>query len=240
MKNSFLIVTAVIFLVSFQLAHAQKMIEKTSSKISVNYLEKDFAVRELDNKLWAKAEEALIDKYWSGVNAPIGRHAKAKLLWSKTAIYVRFEANQTEPLIVSAAPNLQTKTKGLWDRDVCEIFLAPNRSEPRKYFEFEIAPNGEWIDLGIYQKPDDRITDWDYNSGMQSAARIEKDKVLMAIKIEWKAFGKTPKAGDVWLGNLFRCVGSGETRGYLAWSATGTKEPAFHVPEKFGEFEFVK
>ena len=180
------------------------------------------------------------NKIVSGEKAPEGRHFRTRLLWSDTALYVRFEANQTEPLVVSEVPNLAMKTRGLWDRDVCEIFLAPNRGEYRKYFEFEIAPNGEWIDLGIHQKPDERITDWDYASGMQSKSMIGKGKVWMAIKIEWKAFGKTPKAGDVWLGNLFRCVGKDPTRGYLAWSPTLTKEPSFHVPEKFGEFEFVK
>jgi hypothetical protein len=135
---------------------------------------------------------------------------------------------------------LSSKTRGLWDRDVCEIFVAPNRDEPRKYFEFEIAPNGEWIDLGVYQKPDERVTDWDYRSGMQSSSKIERGKITMAIKVPWKAFGKTPKTSDVWLGNLFRCVGSGATRGYLAWQPTKTPEPAFHAPEAFGEFEFVQ
>jgi hypothetical protein len=211
-----------------------------TNKIKIAHIKNDFSVQELDNKSWAKAKEIEIDKYWSGENAPTGRHAKAKLLWSQAALYVRFEANQTEPLVVSDVPNLKSKTKGLWDRDVCEIFLAPDKNEPRKYFEFEIAPHGEWIDLEIYQKPDERITNWDYVSGMQSKAIIEKDKAFMAIKVEWKAFGKIPKAGEVWLGNLFRCVGSGETRGYLAWSPTETKEPSFHVPEKFGEFEFIK
>lgn len=206
----------------------------------IKYVKNDFAVSELENKTWKKAEDVLIDKYWSGENAPKGRQFKAKLLWSDAAIYVRFEANQSEPLVVSETPNLATKTRGLWDRDVCEIFLAPNKEEPRKYFEFEIAPNGEWIDLGIHQKINERITDWDYASGMKSFAKIEKDKVWMAIKVEWQAFGKTPKAGDVWLGNIFRCVGTGETRGYLAWSPTLTNQPAFHVPEKFGEFVFVK
>ena len=161
-------------------------------------------------------------------------------MWSKVALYVRFEANQAEPIVMSETPNVQTKTKGLWDRDVCEIFLAPNKAEFRKYFEFEIAPNGEWIDLGIHQLPEKRETDWEYNSGMKSATRIEKDKVVMAIKVEWKAFGKTPKAGDIWLGNILRAMGSEPNRGYLAWSPTETKQPNFHVPEKFGEFEFVK
>ncbi len=213
---------------------------KMASKLKIKHIENDFSVKELENSLWEKAQSVSIDKYWSGKTAPNGRQFNVKLLWSNSALYVRFEANQTEPLVVSDAPDLKTKTKGLWDRDVCEIFLAPNKNEPRKYFEFEIAPTGEWIDLGIYQKPDERITDWDYNSGMHSAAKIGKDKVVMAIKIEWKAFGKTPKSGETWLGNIFRCVGAGETRGYLAWSPTLTKEASVHVPEKFGEFEFVK
>ena len=208
--------------------------------VKITHIKNDFSVSELENKSWKKAVEILVGKYWSGENAPTGRHFTAQLLWSKNALYVRFEANQIEPLIISKTPNLKNKTKGLWDRDVCEIFLAPNRNEPRKYSEFEIAPNGEWIDLEIYQKPDERITDFEYNSEMKSAAKIENEKIVMAIKIEWKAFGKIPKKGDVWLGNLFRCVSAGENRGYLAWSPTMTKTPNFHVPEKFGEFEFVK
>lgn len=206
----------------------------------IRHIKNDFSVQELDHKSWEKADEISIEKYWSGENAPVGRHFKAKLLWSNLALYVRFEANQNESLIISEKPNLQTKTKGLWDRDVCEIFVAPNRNAPRKYFEFEIAPNGEWLDLEIYQKSASRETDFEYVSGLKSVAKIEKEKVLMAIKIGWKAFAKKPKAGDIWLGNIFRCVGSGETRGFLAWSPTETNAPNFHVPEKFGAFQFVK
>ncbi|HEX8738056.1 MAG TPA: carbohydrate-binding family 9-like protein [Pyrinomonadaceae bacterium] len=211
-----------------------------TGKIKIAHVENDFSVSELDSNYWEKSQTVSIEKYWSGEAAPNGRHAKARLLWSETALYVRFEAVQSEPLIVSEKPNLETKTRGLWEMDVCEIFVAPDRDEPRKYFEFEIAPSGEWVDLAIHQMPDRRETDFAYDSGMQSKAIIEKDKIRMAIKIEWKAFGKTPKANDVWRGNLFRCVGAGETRGYLAWLPTETPHPAFHVPEAFGEFEFVK
>ncbi|MDQ3800356.1 MAG: carbohydrate-binding family 9-like protein [Acidobacteriota bacterium] len=209
-------------------------------KIKIAYIENDFPIADLTGENWERAREISIEKYWSGERAPGGRHSQARLLWSETALYVRFEAAQAEPLIISAEPNLETKTRGLWDRDVCEIFVAPDKNEPQKYFEFEIAPTGEWIDLAIHQLPDRRETDFGYDSGMLTAARIEKDKVLMAIKIRWKAFGKTPKANDVWRGNLFRCVGAGATRGYLAWQPTRTIQPAFHVPEAFGEFEFLE
>ncbi len=208
-------------------------------KLQIPFIKRDFSIDEFDNEAWSRTQKISIDKYWSGENAPQGRHFQAKLLWSDAAFYVRFEADQNEPLIISEKPNLKTKTHGLWNRDVCEIFIAPDKNEKNNYFEFEIAPNGEWIDLEIYQNSGERITNFEYDSKMSSAAQIEKDKILMAIKVDWKAFGRKPKDGDVWCGNIFRCVGAGATRGYLAWSPTGTEMPNFHVPEQFGEFEFV-
>ena len=212
----------------------------SSKTVKVANLKDDFDVDALDHVAWDSATEASVENYWSGDEAPVGRHFTAQLLWSESALYVRFEANQTEPLIVSDKPDLSKKTEGLWDRDVCEIFIAPDKKERSRYFEFEIAPTGEWIDLAIDATSGKRMTDCDYSSGMESAARIEDHKIVMAIKIGWSGLRKTPTAGDVWLGNIFRCVGKNPTRGYLSWQATKTKTPNFHVPSKFGEFEFGK
>ncbi len=214
------------------------MTEKAKTKIQ--HIAKDFPISELGNKLWKSAKNIKTKHYWSGEKAPAGKCFETKILWSETALYVRFAANQDEPLVVNDKPNIKIKTGKLWEKDVCEIFLAPKVEDFRRYFEFEVAPTGEWIDLQIHQMPDERITDFDYDSGMKTAAKINKDKVVMALKVEWKAFGKTPKVGDVWLGNILRAVGTEPNRGYLTWSPTLTKTPNFHVPEKFGEFEFVK
>ena len=211
-----------------------------STRLKIAHITAKPAISELNSTEWDKASEVSITKYWSGLAAPDSRQFNARLLWSDTALYVRFEAAQAEPLIVSEKPDLTQKIKGLWDRDVCEIFIAVDKAKRNKYFEFEIAPNGEWIDLGIEVTPKERKTDWDYKSGMTSATEIRKDRILMAIKIPFLALGKTPKTGDIWLGNLFRCVGKDQTRGYLSWQPTKTKTPAFHVPKAFGEFQFVK
>lgn len=208
--------------------------------LAINHIRTDFTVDELSSDLWKSAANITVDRYWSGEEAPVDRRFSARLLWSEKFLYVRFEANQTEPLVTSETPNLKTKTRGLWDRDVCEIFIAPDQAEPRRYFEFEIAPNGEWIDLGIDLTTGARVTDWEYVSGMQSAVSVEKHRILMAIKVQWTALGKQPKVGDVWLGNLFRCVGRDPLRGYLAWQPTMTDSPRFHVPEKFGTFVLAK
>ncbi|MEO7675030.1 MAG: carbohydrate-binding family 9-like protein [Pyrinomonadaceae bacterium] len=211
-----------------------------TNQIKIRHIIHDFSISDLNDKAWHKAKENSVKKYWSGKAAPSGRHFKVQMLWSKTALYVRFEAHQSETFVIFDKPDLSKKTLGLWDRDVCEIFIAPDTSEPRRYFEFEIAPTGEWVDVGIDTTSGERKSDWDYMSGMESAVSVGKDKLVMAIRIEWKAFGKTPKEGDIWLGNIFRCIGKNPNRGYLAWSPTLTKNPNFHVPAKFGRFVFQK
>lgn len=195
---------------------------------------------DLDHAAWNKADAIHLTRYWSGGEAPVKRHAEARLLWSDEALCVRFICQQAEPLVLSATSQKDKKTIGLWDRDVCEIFIAPDANHPDRYFEFEAAPTGEWLDLAIRWKPEARETDWDFHSGMTSAARIGSNSVTIAMRIPWKSLGRAPQAGERWRGNLFRCVGAGEGRGYLAWRPTYTEYPDFHVPDAFGEIIFKR
>ena len=208
-------------------------------KVSIAFISAGFPISELDSPHWHTAHTAAVSEYWSGETAPKGRCFEARLLWSDEHLYVRFDAMQYDPLVMSDDSNLTSKTLGLWDRDVVEIFIAPDVNEPRRYYEFEAAPNGEWVDLAIDLTSGERETDLAYNSGMQTAARIEDGRVVTAIRIPWSSLDKRPTVGDVWAGNLYRCVGRDPDRGYLAWSPTLTEAPNFHVPERFGEFVFV-
>lgn len=198
----------------------------------------DVAAGDFENEAWARARPARLSRYWSGEEAPPHRRAEARILWGDAALVVRFDYRQLEPPVVSAAPRLDQKTIGLWDRDVCEIFVAPDSSAPGGYYEFEAAPTGEWLDLAITLRPRGRETDWHYRSGMSAAARAVGDAVSIALSVPWRAFGGPPRAGEHWRANLFRCVGAGPARGYLAWQPTHTPEPSFHVPEKFGWLRF--
>jgi len=69
---------------------------------------------------------------------------------------------------------------------------------------------------------------------MTTAARIEKDRVTIAMRIPWNHWIHEPQTGERWRVNLFRCVGSDPDRGYLAWQPTRTPQPNFHVPQVFG------
>ena len=193
---------------------------------------------DLDHAEWEKADPVRLTRYWSGEEAPAGRHAEARLLWSEEALNVRFLCHQAEPLVVNATPVVDQKTPGLWERDVCEIFIAPEEGEPERYFEFEAAPTGEWLDLAIHLRPGGREANWHFHSGMTAAGRISEGLVTIAMRLPWAGIGLWPRAGERRRVNLFRCVGRGEGRGYLAWRPTLTVQPNFHVPQRFGWLYF--
>lgn len=196
------------------------------------------SVNDFENEVWERSQPVTIASLWSGAPAAVERHAEARVCWSDDALHVRFVGGQHEPLVVSAEPITDRKTLGLWDRDVCEIYLAPNPENPARYFEFEAAPTGEWIDLGILVTAEGRHTDWDYSSGLTVAARVSRSQLTVRMNVPWSDSIPKPTANDHWRVNLFRCVGPEAPDRYLAWRPTGTPEPNFHVPEAFGSLVF--
>jgi hypothetical protein len=198
----------------------------------------DLNVDDLKSAVWNKAQSVKIDRYWSGDAAPAGRQCEAGILWSSRALHVRFVCHQAEPLIVNATPQTAKKTMGLWDRDVCEIFIAPDPQVVERYFEFEAAPTGEWLDVAIHWTPEKRESDWEFQSHMTTAAQVERDRTIIGMRIPWNHWIHEPQRNERWRLNLFRCVGKDPGRGYLAWQPTRTKEAAFHVPQVFGWLVF--
>jgi hypothetical protein len=196
-------------------------------------------VDDLDSSIWDDVEPIGITHYWSGNEAPEQKYAGAQVCWSEEALHVRFVCNQHEPLVVSSNPITDEKTIGLWERDVCEIFLAPDPVNPNRYFEFEAAPTGEWVDLGILITTSGKETDWDFQSGMSVAARVQQGRVTIGMRIPWSEKIPKPQCGAKWSVNLFRCVGPESEQRYLAWQPTETSQPNFHVPEAFGSLRFT-
>ena len=213
------------------MAQEDQIIEARHTAIDLN-------ATDLKSAEWKNAQGIQIDRYWSGAPAPEGRRAEARILWSTKALHVRFVCHQAEPLVVSEKPQALTKTMGLWDRDVCEIFIAPDPHVVERYLEFEAAPTGEWLDVAIHWTPQKRESDWEFHSHMSTAARVEKDRVTIAMRIPWNHWIHEPQKGERWRVNLFRCVGKDPNRGYLAWQPTRTPQPNFHVPEVFGWLRF--
>ncbi|HMH06769.1 MAG TPA: carbohydrate-binding family 9-like protein, partial [Terriglobales bacterium] len=125
----------------------------------------------------------------------------------------------------------------LWDRDVAEAFLQPDPARERYYREFEVSPNGMWIDLDIFP------------GGLRDLkSNLKKSVVLDATEHRWtaelaiplKALTQDFDPKAIWHANFYRIEGPKEPRAYMAWRPTGTAEPNFHVPRAFGRLRFAE
>ena len=79
---------------------------KISDLIVAHRASADVEAADLDHGEWERASAIHITRYWSGEEAPDGRQAEARVLWSERALCVRFDCRQSEPLVVSTLPNI--------------------------------------------------------------------------------------------------------------------------------------
>jgi hypothetical protein len=132
------------------------------------------------------------------------------------------------------------ETNELWNWDVAELFIGTDFKNIRRYKEFELSPQREWIDLDVNLDLPDHTVGWTWNSGFQVTARIDADKKIWygAMKIPFKALDRhRPVAGRVFRANLFRSQGPPDHRKEIVWKAPMSN--TFHVPEKFGQLILV-
>lgn len=191
-----------------------------------------------ESALWAGARPIIIDRIWQGDAAPPELQTTARLLWTDDELIVGFQCLFTE-LDIDDDYDLTVERHGLWDRDVCEIFVrSPNEPATTTYKEFEVAPTGQWCDLKIDRLT--RVHDWEWKSGMRTATGIDREGLIWraTMALPFAAFGERPSVGDEWCGNLFRVSRFRGERVYLAYSPNNSERPNFHVPESFVKIEF--
>jgi hypothetical protein len=136
------------------------------------------------------------------------------------------------------APSRKRINFGIWD--VAEVFIGADFKNIRRYKEFELSPQGEWLDLDIDLSKPHHEEGWTWNSGFQVAARIDEKAHIWygAMKIPWTALDDTPpSAGKKLRINFFRSQGPLSTRKEIAWQPTMSE--TFHVPERFGLLQLV-
>ena len=131
----------------------------------------------------------------------------------------------------------------LWDRDVVEAFIAPQRDETPHYYEFEVAPNNQWIDLeidlGSKQSPNAL-----WNSNFLHAARIDAARQIWTVEIRIPVEPMGAQSLDnntEWRINLYRADGTGSDaeRNLMCWSPLPVNNGSFHQPASFGLLKFA-
>jgi len=185
---------------------------------------------------WDKAKLLRFDADWQGKNADPERETEVRLLWTSQILFVRFRAKyRTITVFPDAEPS--GRRDQLWDRDVAEVFLQPDPSNLRRYKEFEVSPNGQWIDLDI--APGEKH---DLKSGMTRRVVLHEGakEWVAELAIPMRCLVKKFDSAKTWRVNFYRVEGASEPRFYSAWQSTGTEVPNFHVPEVFGELVFAE
>jgi len=187
-------------------------------------------------RAWETAPPVCFNTDWQGKNADRQRETQVRLLWNEEFLFLRFDARyRSITVFEDAGPS--GRRDGLWDRDVCEVFLQPPGFEAHAYKEIEVAPNGLWIDLEI--APGEKR---DLQSGLRRRVNIDE------AQRQWRAVLALPMRSvverfempAVWGVNFFRVEGAAEPRFYSAWRPTNTPEPNFHVPDAFGALVFTE
>ena|ERR1043166_5430397 len=185
---------------------------------------------------WQNAVPVIFHTDWQGQNPDPALETQVRVLWSPDILYLRFECRYQQLfLFPDSDPN--GRRDYLWDRDVAEAFLQPDPSRERYYKEFEVSPNGMWVDLDIF--PGGRA---DLQSGMTRSVTLDKASQIwtaeLAIPMQSLTENFDPKA--IWRVNFFRMEGTREPRRYMAWRLTHSTQPNFHVPAAFGRMKFAR
>jgi len=185
------------------------------------------------SSFWKDAPYAMVRVDRMG--KPVGRLAtEVRSRWTNQNLYFLFICPY-QKLHLKPNPVTTAETNELWNWDVAEVFLGSDFSDIRRYKEFELSPQAEWIDIDVDLHKPHHEEGWVWNSGFQVAARIDAvAKIWFGVmRIPFAAIARTPPAsGMEFRMNLLRADGAGSNLHLIAWQAPLAE--TFHIPERFG------
>lgn len=189
-------------------------------------------------EFWRLAEPVFAGNDEYGRTVP-GHRSAIVSRWTEAYLYLLF-ACPYEELYLNPRPDTVHETYGLWNWDVAELFIGADFQNIRRYKEFEVSPQGEWIDLDVNLDLPDHTVGWTWSSGFQPAPRIDEEAKtwFAAMKIPFASIAEEPPVPErEFRVNLFRSQGPPERRKRIAWKAPMTA--SFHTPERFGRLILV-
>jgi hypothetical protein len=169
-----------------------------------------------------------------------GYRTEIRSRWTKDNLYLLFICPY-EQLYLKPSPNTANETNQLWNWDVAEAFIGSDFHNIKRYKEFELSPQGEWIDLDIDLEKPHHEDGWTWNSGFQVSARIDAGAHIWygAMRIPFASLGTpAPAPGTNLRVNFFRSQGPPPHRKEVTWQSPMTD--TFHTPAQFGLLKLVK
>ena len=208
------------------------------------FVEKDIKPDgDLRKRMWSDAEPVRFDQAaFSDARYP-ELLTKVASCWSAQFVYLAFWCSY-QNLTVYQGEDPTKERWQLWERDVVEAFINPAPRVASHYYEFEVAPNNQWLDLEVdlTRTP---ISDPRWNSAFEHKTKVD------AAAREWTAEMRIPvrammrgniRPHEDWRVNFYRCEGPGDdsSRHLLSWGRLPVRVSggSFHQPESFGILRF--
>src|SRR5215472_1174645 len=188
---------------------------------------------------WRGAVPVYMDADAHGHAQPRYR-TEVRTRWTKQNLYFLFVCPYQQ-LNLKPNPKTNTETYELWKWDVAEVFIGADFTNIKRYKEFEISPQGEWVDLDIDLSKPHHEDGWVWNSDFEVMARIDESQRTWygAMRIPWAAIdARPPTAGNTLRINLFRSQGPPPHPQAITWQPP--MKESFHVPECFGLIRLVE
>jgi len=117
----------------------------------------------LRKKVWRKAEWLSFDHDMSGRQKFPEAEIRVASFWTSTHVYFAFRCKYTTLNVYEGEDSAKERWE-LWNRDVVEVFVNPQPERVNHYYEFEVSPNNQWIDLEI-DKDKDPFNDAGWDAG---------------------------------------------------------------------------
>ena len=196
----------------------------------------------LNKKIWKQANWVEFDHTMDGKTSLPTEKTRVAAVWTANYVYFAFRCKY-ERLNTLEGEDPAKERWELWNKDVAEVFLNPQPERLWHYYEFEVAPNNQWIDLEITGKGIE-AHDAKWNSGFEHATHIDSQNHIWTteMRIPLSSMNVSePKVGLEWRANFYRASGPGsdEKRKFLAWSVI-SEGTTFHAPNYFGILRLAK
>lgn len=240
----------ILFLLAPVLASALKPMAGKSPYTSNLQIHAKFSPRDfvpdgnLKNRVWEGAEWVDFDHDMSGKPHYPEAATRVASAWTATSVYFAFWCKYSVLNVYEGEDPAKERWE-LWNRDVVEVFVNPEPGHVNHYYEFEVAPNNQWIDLEI-DKDKHPFTDAGWDSHFEHATFVDSKNHVWTCQMRIPVSAIAPHAsalrpGTEWRLNFFRADGPGDdsVRRFLSWS-TIPEGRTFHVPTRFGIVRFVK
>jgi hypothetical protein len=163
-----------------------------------------------------------------------GHRTEIRSRWTTSHLYLHFRCPYVD-LHLHPDPKTDVETNKLWEWDVAEVFVGADFQNIERYKEFQVSPQGEWVDLAIDLSANPPAYDWTWNSGFEAKARLDRAKKVWygAMRIPLRAIDdREPRPGLELRINFYRIQGPPPNRTWINWQPVN--DESFHTPSAFG------